>query len=185
MTKNTPGLLVGIPRIYDNVSGVSEKKMRFWNRYRKKKVLNLYSPGRVYYSAFISRPDSVPSIDSLEYWAYCKRIWEGRRVLLFQGEDRHFEKSGGIFDNLSGFEIQYGPRRDAFSHYTRILKTLLKQPEDVLLILSLGPAATVLAADLCKKGRQALDLGHLGMFYARIHPKSLGYNGAHYDTDKK
>jgi glycosyltransferase family protein len=185
LKKDVLNLLVGIPRIYNNASGIPPEKMRFWGKYRKKKYVNLYNPRKTYYSAFISRPDSVPEIDCFEYWAYCKKIWQDRKVLLFQGEDRHFEKSGGVFNNLCGFEIRYGPRRDAFSHYNKILRDLLKTPEDILIILSLGPTATMLAADLCKRGRQALDLGHFGMFYARTHPKSFGYNGAYYGIDKK
>jgi hypothetical protein len=51
------------------------------------------------------------------------------------------------------------------------MKMMLAEPVDNLLVISLGPTATVLAADLAREGRQALDLGHLGMFYAGIHPK--------------
>jgi hypothetical protein len=38
-------------------------------------------------------------------------------------------------------------------------------PERVL--LSLGPAATVMAVDLCRRGVHAIDVGHMGAFYRR------------------
>ena len=39
------------------------------------------------------------------------------------------------------------------------------QPKDRLMIVVLGPTATVLAYDLAKAGYQALDIGHLGKAY--------------------
>ena len=59
----------------------------------------------------------------------------------------------------------YGPKAHAFREYERILQEALKQPKDRLMIVVLGPTATILAYDLAKSGYQALDIGHLGKAY--------------------
>jgi len=41
--------------------------------------------------------------------------------------------------------------------------------------LALGPTASVLALDLHKAGIQALDLGHLSMFYINTRKKNTRY----------
>jgi hypothetical protein len=55
------------------------------------------------------------------------------------------------------------PRQHAWFEYDAILERILAvKPTRVL--LGLGPTATVLAVDLCRRGIHALDLGHVAMF---------------------
>ena len=37
--------------------------------------------------------------------------------------------------------------------------------KDTLILAALGPTATILAYDLCEKGYQAIDIGHLDIEY--------------------
>jgi hypothetical protein len=50
---------------------------------------------------------------------------------------------------------------------------------DKLILIALGPTATVLAYDLAKKGYQAIDIGHLPSCYEVVKngnmPSKLGY----------
>ena len=41
----------------------------------------------------------------------------------------------------------------------------MQEKEDALYLLALGPVATVMAYDLAKTGRQAVDIGHLDLEY--------------------
>jgi hypothetical protein len=55
------------------------------------------------------------------------------------------------------------PRQGAWAEYDATLQRVIAlRPSRVLLCL--GPTATVMAVDLCAKGIQAIDLGHVGMF---------------------
>ena len=49
--------------------------------------------------------------------------------------------------------------------YNKILLEIDKCEKDKLFILSIGPTATILASDLCDKGYQAIDLGHIDIEY--------------------
>jgi len=177
MCSEVPNLLIGIPRL-ENVKG------KFWQRYKTNTYTNLYDPNKKYYSAFITRPDLIPEIDSNFYWCHMKTIWHRRLVVLLQGSERDFQYGADLLSNAAEVKTEYGPRKDAFDWRYTLLKQLLVYPDDAIYILSLGPTATVLAYDLAREGRQALDLGHAGAFYSGQHPKSSNYDGNDYDNDK-
>jgi glycosyltransferase family protein len=178
LTDRVVNLLVGIPRF----SAVQDNK--FWYRYRYPFYLDMYKPGKRYYSAFITRPDLVPLINSKNYWSLMRQIWDKKSVLLLQGKGREFEHEPNLLGNADKLEIIYGPRKNAYDWRYTLFKQIVGYPRDTVVILSLGPTATLLAYDLTKEGYQALDLGHAGMFYSGIHPKSSNYSGGYYDTDK-
>ena len=148
-------------------------KQENWSRYGKD-YLGFYGPGP-YGSAFISRPDSAPWIDTTEYWQMVSALWEGRFVVFVGGTDRSLR--GKDFANASGACEIVAPRRDAYAEIDRIEKDVIAAcataEHDPVVILCLGPAATVLAARLAGKGIHALDLGHIGMF--RRHAGAYRY----------
>lgn len=174
LRSNLEHLLVGIPRIYThNICLMPERKAKFWARYQQSDVVNLLDNKTVYGSAFITRPDSAPEIDRPQYFDMVKQIWSNRRVLIIQGHECGFTKDPSIFDNSLCWHSLCGPDYNAWDEYNKLLDKVLSDYEkSTIIILSLGPAATVMAYDLCERGYQALDLGHLGMFYNRTHPKS-------------
>ena len=58
------------------------------------------------------------------------------------------------------------PNKDAFAVYDDILRAVCDMHErDQLVLIALGPTATILAADLSRKGIQALDVGHMDIEY--------------------
>lgn len=68
------------------------------------------------------------------------------------------------------------PVRDAFRYYNDIIEVVKEKiPKGSLVILALGPTATVMAYDLALLGYQALDLGHFDIQYEyhirNIHSK--------------
>jgi glycosyltransferase family protein len=175
--------LVGIPRTANG--SMPRDKRVFWGKYTTPKFLQLYRDDKVYGSAFISRPDSAPEIDTGAYYNLVKGIWEGREVLLVQGEGRRFLKAEpNLFSSAISYDVMYAPSYDAFSHYEELLDQITSRiSQDTVVVLSLGATATVMAFDLCNMGVQALDLGHMGMFYAHIHPKDRQYDGRDYPKD--
>jgi glycosyltransferase family protein len=186
LRSNKEELLVGIPRIYgiSKCNEMPKAKAEFWSRYLEDRFMDLYNEDKLYYSAFITRPDSAPQIDNRDYWLLMRMVWDGRDVVLLQGKGRDFNGDGALLSNAKSLTTIYGPRKNAYESQKRLMGLLLDKPKDSLFILSLGPAATVFAHDMCKHGRQTLDLGHLGAFYANAHPKSSGYDGSFYDIDK-
>lgn len=163
-------LLVGIPNIWDAeaLKSMPHEKREFWKRYSGKRVTDLLSPDAIYASSFVSRPDSAPTIDKPEYWQRWQEVWSGKRVLLVQGQRANFNKAG-LLNTASHVTTWRGPDRDAFNNYPSLLGKIThesKRARADLIVLALGPTATVLAADLSDSGYWALDLGHMGMCYA-------------------
>lgn len=177
--------LVGIPRIHapEDKARMSERKWSFWKSYAVKKITALYNHDKHYGSAFITRPDAAPAIDCKDYYDKVKELWRDRDVLVMHGEGTGFLKQKCLIETAKTSRVLTGPIRDAYSHHKDLVRSLLKHSSnDTIILLSLGPEATVLAFDMAMKGRQTLDLGHMGMFYAHIHPKDKNWDGSKYDV---
>jgi hypothetical protein len=143
--------LVGIPNIRSDTP-----KAEFWGKHT---AFGRFLADRPYVSSFISRPDSAPWINTDEYWALVESLWIGQDVTVVRGSGKSLAPddlvgAGAITDVLC-------PRQHAFAEYDDILERICR-PARVLICL--GPTATVLAADLCARGVQAIDLGHIAMF---------------------
>lgn len=147
--------LVGIPNIVSRTP-----KAEFWGKVRQ--WAGPLIPSRQYASAFISRPDSAPWIDTDEYWDLVEQLWRGRAVTVVRGSGKAFTPD--LMPGAGAITEIVGPKNSAFSEYEALMERI-GTPERVL--LSLGPAATVMAVDLCAKGVHAIDVGHLGVFYRR------------------
>lgn len=144
--------LIGIPNIRSDTP-----KAEFWNK--QTRFTYLLDRDRTYHSAFITRPDSAPWINEPTYWARLVSLWEGRAVTLVRGSTKSLT-ADDLFGAGEVTEI-IAPRQHAFADYDSLIERI-GRPERVLLCL--GPTATVMAVDLCRRGIQALDLGHVGMF---------------------
>lgn len=164
--------LVAIPRIWNrDWSDVFSKRTEFWKRYMGSKTLQFLKPGKTYYSAFITRPDAVPELQCDEYWNLCKQMWAGRDLTVLWGGHK-IQKHKDFFDSAATVEYVQGPEIEAWGHYQEMMDAILSKPADRLVLLAMGPTATVMAYDLFKAGRQAIDIGHMPSFYGRLHPKT-------------
>jgi hypothetical protein len=145
--------LVGIPNIHSDTP-----KAGFWSGHT---WAAQYLVDRPYVSAFITRPDSAPWIDTPNYWQRVQSLWVGQDVTLVRGSHKSLTP-----EDLAGARSIVDvvcPKQHAFDDYDSILARVLeaRQPR---VIICLGPTATVLAADLCARGKHAVDLGHIALF---------------------
>lgn len=149
--------LVGIP-YFDEKS----PKAAVWSKYCIPKYSKFHNPEKQYYSAFITRPDSAPWIDTPAYWNSIKDLWQGRDVVTVCGS-RKTIRVGDYVGAKSVVGIETLPQQ-AYSEIDNLEKEIEKHGKDTLVFLSVGITATVLAWRLAEKGHQALDFGHMGMF---------------------
>jgi hypothetical protein len=143
--------MVGIPNIHS-----ATPKVEFWTKYQR---YARFLADRSYVSSFITRPDSAPWINTDDYWTRLESLWRGQAVTLVRGSSKSLTA-----DDLEGAgEITeiVAPRQHAFEDYDSLMERIGK-PNRALLCL--GPTATAMAVDLCKKGVHAVDLGHVGLF---------------------
>lgn len=143
--------LVGIPNINSDTP-----KRAFWDTQRQ--YGDLLSD-RMYMSAFVTRPDSAPWINTPAYWDAVESLWKDQEVTLVRGGQRSLMAS----DLLGAAHVEevIGPRLHAWRAYKPLMA---KIGTAARVLLCLGPTATVMAADLCEAGVHAVDLGHIGMF---------------------
>jgi hypothetical protein len=143
--------LVGIPNIRSDTP-----KAAFWGPQMRFAELLIERP---YVSSFISRPDSAPWINTDEYWRLLESLWVGQDVTVVRGSGKSLAPddlvgAGAITDVLCR-------KQHAFQDYDEILARI-GTPKRALICL--GPTATVLAVDLCRRGVHAIDLGHVAIF---------------------
>lgn len=152
LARGTIGCLVCIP----NLLAPTKKA---WSGYTDPKFTSMYGK-QVFGSAFITRPDSAPWIDRPDYWAKLQKLWTAQDVTLVKGSERSLREE--TLATAATINVVEGPRRDAYAVIDE-LEEKIGRPHGPI-IMCLGPAATVLAWRLAKKGLHAIDLGHVGMF---------------------
>ena len=150
--------LVGIPNVFSDTP-----KRENWLNYTRPVYADLYKH-KGYASAFITRPDSAPWIDTSDYWAKVRSLWQGKRVVLVRGDQKSLTPV--MLEDAAEVREVFGPSVNAYKEIDHIEYEIGVTPDPV--ILCLGVTATVLAWRLANKGMQALDLGHIGMFMRRL-----------------
>ena len=94
-----------------------------------------------------------------------KKIWEERDIIIVEGDKSRIGIGNDLFNKTKSIKRILCPAKHAFSVYDRILNAVLKVSKDNLILIALGPTASVLACDLSKKGYQAIDIGHADIQY--------------------
>ncbi len=150
---NYCGCVVGIPN-FDTTPNKST-----WERYRVRPFGGFYCQD-LYGSAFITRPDNAPWIDTPEYWGQVRELWAGKDVALVVGDTKSL--TAGMLAGAASVRVIEAPRQNAYEAVDGLEEELRRWSG--LVVMCLGAAATVLAARLTRRGVHALDLGHIGMF---------------------
>lgn len=175
LESNDDKILVGIPDRFGSMADIDAQSRAYWRTFMAKNRAQIYKHlnfDQTYvdacFTAHAIEPDNANAPkDEQEIEAYyneIRKIWDGRDITIIRGADTEVYQND-IYDNAKSVNFIYGPKAHAFREYERILQEALKQPKDRLMIVVLGPTATVLAYDLAKAGYQALDIGHLGKAY--------------------
>ena len=161
-------------------SKYAKKNAGYWTEWGDKFREVIFSTAKrhTYFPAEITSRE----FQSEYFFTKIRTVWQDRDVHLIHGVGIFKRLEYDIFDNAKSVTHQLAPSRDAFEEYDFILEEALKTDKNKLVIIILGPTATVLAYDLAKQGYQALDLGHIAKnydWYKRgIHDeraKGLGY----------
>ena len=122
-----------------------------------------------YYSSAITRFymawNNKNRIRIAKYISKFKKIWEKKDILLIEGEYSRLGIGNNLFNNSKSIKRILCPAINAFKVYDKIINATLKYCENRLILISLGPTATVLAYDLYKRGYQSLDIGHVDIEY--------------------
>ena len=94
-----------------------------------------------------------------------KEIWENQQLLIVEGKDTKLGVGNDLFNNVKSIERIICPSKNAFDKYDEIVSTVVNYAKDRLVLIALGPTATVLAHDLSVLNFWAIDIGHIDIEY--------------------
>lgn len=163
--------LIGIPDVIKSFSGLTEESKQFWvsNMYKyREQWLNYLSKDMYYCSANVTRPyiRLKDKAESKMIFRSLKEIWKNKQLVIVEGEKTRMGVGNDLLKEAKVVKRIICPARNAFDIYDTILNNIKEYAEkDDLILLALGPTATVLAYDLGKVGYRALDIGHIDIEY--------------------
>ena len=113
-----------------------------------------------YGNSFISRPyfDWKDKKQCAKWFNSLKKIWDNRNVVFIEGNKSRLGFKNDLFNNAKSIKRILCPAKNAFDSYDKILKVAKNQSKDTLILIALGPTATVLANDLAGLGYWAIDI---------------------------
>lgn len=169
-TSEVEGHWVGLPDVFGDLGYLTPRSRYFWWRWRQhhhRHVLETFPAAREYGNAFVSRfyMDWVDKFGAPKRLALVRTLWERQPVLVVEGAQTRFGQGNDLLDAAESVRRVVCPARDAFDFYDEILTAAAEYGRGRLVLLALGPTATVLAHDLHLAGFRALDLGHLDIEY--------------------
>lgn len=163
-------LLICIPYTLNSLRGRTKHSRMFWYCWGKRDnqhhrivdIIRKHQKEYFYGDSQITRPYIAYKrpAHGARIFSMLKQIWEGKDILFVEGEKTRLGVGNDLFDNARSIKRVLCPATNAFDHYDEILKTIKSVWNGELILLALGPTATVLAADLADSGMRTLDLGH-------------------------
>lgn len=169
LQSNEKNHIVGIPDVFNSLDKYDNWSNKYWRRhlalYRKDwyRLLN----NEIYINSFISRCYMMFNDKSncKYYFKLIKNIWRDKDIVIIEGEESRLGIGNDLFDNVNSIQRILCPKKNAINIYNKILIEVKKISKEKLMILALGPTATILAYDLSKLGYQAIDIGHVDIEY--------------------
>ena len=165
MKADIPNLLVGIIQLYRN-------RNPFWIDWLKKNKFNIWkiiNKHKIYHCASITRfyqPNANKSLIK-NYIIKFKKLWNNRNILIIEGEQTRLGIGNDLFNNAKSIKRLICPSENAFNIYEKIIAYIknMKLDKNTLILISLGPTATVLAYEMINIGNQIIDFGHFDIQY--------------------
>jgi len=156
-----PNVLVAIHPVND-----FDSLGRIWQKFIIRigsEVLGLLDSERIYDSTgLFHRLPTGSRAEFMQRVELIKSLWAGRKVVIVVGKGSRFHFEYELFDNVESVDYVYGPSKNAFSEYERIMTEIRSYDKSsYLFLLVLGPTATVMAHELGCEGFQAIDFGQM------------------------
>lgn len=168
-------LMLCVPDVFRGLEQYNKKARIYWfgalGKYGKD-WLSLLNTDKTYYDTQFTRPymDYIDKSDVQKKFSLLKKIWQDRDILIVEGDKTRFGVGNDLINNAHSVTRILCPAVNAFERYQDILPEVVnyvnKMKKKPLVLISLGPTATVLSADLCKMDIQAIDIGHLDVEYS-------------------
>jgi len=169
---------VFIPNIFKSVNWCTDKSRNYWTRYlnlNRYKIYKLLEMKKKYYDSLVTRLyiDYADKSKAGNRFETFKRLWKNKEVLIVEGEKSRLGVGNDLFHNTKSIKRILCPTMDAYAKYDQILAAVKKHGNSKLILIALGPTATVLAYDLAIAGYHAIDIGHIDIEYEWFLNKAI------------
>lgn len=94
-----------------------------------------------------------------------RKLWQFRNLLIVEGNQTRLGVGNDLFSNATSIKRILCPATNAFDRIDDIIDAVKAAWNGELILLALGPTATVLAEEFAGLGMQALDIGHVDIEY--------------------
>lgn len=164
------GILICIPDVFESQKQFTPRAEKYWKSYlhgNRKKIYDLLRPDAKYYDAQVTRfyVDYADKTRMDEKVRLLRKIWQGKNILIVEGEKSRLGMGNDLFFNANGIQRIVCPAVNAYFRIDEIEQAVLDARNFDLVLIALGPTATVLAYRLYRGGLQALDIGHIDIEY--------------------
>ena len=152
---------------------MTDEAKNFWNHFLLDNILplkDIISRDKVYYNLHVSRPymdfKNKNNRQITMHFNYIKEIIKNRNIIIVEGEKSRLGVGNDLFEGASSIRRILCPAINAFDKYYEILEETIRfASKDNLILIALGPTATVLSYDLAALDYQAIDIGHIDIEY--------------------
>lgn len=175
LSNKDPRLLLCIPRCMNTIRGCNNHAGTFWLEWGKHGhheeiigiICGLAGTNYRFGDAQITRPyiDWKTDRRARKTFPMLKALWEGRDILIVEGEQTRLGVGNNLYDCAASVKRILAPAVGAFERYDEIKQAILDHYHGELIIIALGPTATILAAELAAMDIQALDIGNIDIEY--------------------
>ena len=167
-------LLVCIPHSLIRTSGYTKEAADYWNQwvlrygYQVQTLINSTVPRNYHFG---DTQTTRPYIDWKEHsraprvFQRFKEIWRDKNIILAEGTHTRIGVGNDLLNDAKSVKRILCPAQNAYLSKSRIIEAIVSLHTDELVLLALGPTATILAYELTTMGIQALDIGHLDIEY--------------------
>lgn len=168
-------LLLCVPKCFVTVKECNEHSKSFWIEWGKnghhERIINLLKntcgSNYLFGDAQITRPyiDWKTDKRAKRLFPKLKHLWDNRDVIIVEGDQTRLGVGNDLYDNAKSIKRILTPAVNSFESYDKIKSTILDCYKGELLLLAIGPTATILASDFANLGMQALDIGNIDIEY--------------------
>lgn len=174
-------LLICMPLTLNTDFGYTKSAKKFWRFWAKTtqhiivpEILSAMGGNYTFGNSLFTRPYM-----DYKFKFFCKRkfkriekIWINRDILIVEGEHSRLGINNNLFDRAKSIKRILAPAENAFSFYSSIVEAIRRFHTNELILLALGPTATVLSANLASPTCQIIDIGHVDIEYEWFLKKS-------------
>lgn len=171
LTTSKDNCLIALPKPLIEQNNLNKKASVFWKNMFNKYFsiyLNYIDINKIYANTNVTRPyiDYQKNKTQDLLFQKFKELFKNRRIFIVEGAASKIGVGNDLLAETTTIRRIITKSKDAYDVYDQLLHrcTQLIQ-KDELVLIALGPTATVLAYDLSNLGYQAIDIGHLDIEY--------------------